>query len=122
MFALRYIVHVRISLDVDSELQVVFVRLKEGMFSAQCSMRLKKVAEGLALECLVVNIINSQVYSLKQPCSTEISTGRSPCNKLLVGRAWHGMTWLSMRENHNMLSTDTYIEVHCGAYETLIHK
>ena len=33
----------------DYELQVVFVRLKESVFSAQCSMPLKKVAEGLAL-------------------------------------------------------------------------
>ena len=44
VFASHYIVHARISLDVDLELYVVFVRLKEGMFSAQCSM--KKVAEG----------------------------------------------------------------------------
>ena len=43
------IAHTRISLDVDCELQVVFVRLKEGMSSAQYFMRLKKVAKGLAL-------------------------------------------------------------------------
>ena len=42
------IAHARISLDVDGELQVVFVRLKEAMSSAQCSMRLRKVAEGLS--------------------------------------------------------------------------
>ena len=49
MFARGYIAHARFSLDVDCELHVVFVRLKEGMSSAQYSMRLKKVAEGLAL-------------------------------------------------------------------------
>ena len=49
MFASHYIAHTRISLDVNLELHIVFIRLKEGMFSAQCSMHLKKVAEGLAL-------------------------------------------------------------------------
>ena len=49
VFARRYIAYVCISLDVDRKLHVVFVRLKEGMSSAQCSMRLIKVAEGLAL-------------------------------------------------------------------------
>ena len=48
-FARRSIVHVRISLGVDRKLQVVFICLKESMSSAQCSMRLKKVAECLAL-------------------------------------------------------------------------
>ena len=43
------IAHVRILLEVVLELHVVFVRSKEGMSSAQCSMHLKKVAEGLAL-------------------------------------------------------------------------
>ena len=55
MFVHRYITHVHISLDIDRELHVVFVRLKEGMSSAQCSMCLKKVAEGLALQCLVID-------------------------------------------------------------------
>ena len=41
--------HTRISLDVDLELHVVFVRLKEGVSLVQRSMRLKKAAEGLAL-------------------------------------------------------------------------
>ena len=50
VFACHYtIAHARISLEVDLELHVVFVRSKEGMSSAQCSIRLKKVAEGLAL-------------------------------------------------------------------------
>ena len=49
MFVFCYIAHMRISLDVDLEVHMVFVRLKEGMSSAQCSMRLKEVAEGLAL-------------------------------------------------------------------------
>ena len=54
-----------ISLDVDRELQVVFVRLKEGIPSVQCSMRLKKIAEGLALLCLVkqVTMIGNSVWS-----------------------------------------------------------
>ena len=39
------IVHV----DVDLDLHVMFIRLKEGISSAQSSMHLKKVAEGLAL-------------------------------------------------------------------------
>ena len=49
MIARHYMVHTYISLDVDRELHVVFVRLKEGMSSVQCSMRLKKIAEGLVL-------------------------------------------------------------------------
>ena len=49
MFVSHYIAHTRISLDVDCELHVVFVRLKEGMSSLQCSISLKKVAEDLAL-------------------------------------------------------------------------
>ena len=49
VFACHYVAHMRISLDGDLELLVVFVRLKEGMPSVQCSMCLKKVAEGLAL-------------------------------------------------------------------------
>ena len=43
MFVRHYIVHVRVSLDVDLELRVVFACLKEVMSSAQCSMRLKYV-------------------------------------------------------------------------------
>ena len=39
----HYMVHARISLDVDLELHVVFVSPKKGMSSAQSSMRLKKV-------------------------------------------------------------------------------
>ena len=49
VFVRRYIVHAHISLDIDGKLQVVSVRLKEGMSSEQCSMHLKKVAEGQAL-------------------------------------------------------------------------
>ena len=43
------IAHTCISLEVVLELHVVFVRSKEGLSSAQCSMHLKKVPEGLAL-------------------------------------------------------------------------
>ena len=39
------IAHACISLDVDRD--VVLIRLKEGMSSVQCSMRLKKIAEDL---------------------------------------------------------------------------
>ena len=61
MLALRYIAHVRISLDVDRELQVVFVHLKEGMSSAQCSMHLKKVAEGFST--LVPSLFSNKVLT-----------------------------------------------------------
>ena len=49
MFARHYIAHTYISPDVDLEVHIVFIHLKEGMSSAQCSMRLKKIAEDLVL-------------------------------------------------------------------------
>ena len=61
MFACHYIAHVHISLDIDHELQVVFVHLKEGMSSAQCSMRLKKVAEGFST--LVPSLFSNKVLT-----------------------------------------------------------
>ena len=65
MFACHYIAHVRISLDIDLELHVVFVCMKEGMFPAQCSMRLKKVAEGLVPSKTYAMLVSYPAHFLK---------------------------------------------------------